>query len=52
MESRVFRVKIIIVFLKVGVVINKIDCFRSILEELFNRFISGSYMVEFIFVVC
>lgn len=50
MESRVFCVKIIVVFLKVGVVINKIDCFRSIFED-FYRFISGSYMVEFIFVV-
>ena len=51
MESRVFRVKIITAFLKAGVAINKIDCFRSILEESSNRLTSGSHMAELIPVV-
>ena len=51
MESRVFRVKIITAFLKAGVAINKIDCFRSILEESSYRLTSGSHMAEFIPVV-
>lgn len=51
MGSRVFRVKIITAFLKAGVAINKIDCFRSILEESSYRLTSGSHMAELIPVV-
>ena len=51
MESRVFRVKIISAFLKAGVAINKIDCFRSILEESSYRLTTGSHMAELIPVI-
>ena len=52
MESRVFCVKIITAFLKVGVAINKKDGFRSFLEESSYRLTSGSHMAELIPVVC
>ncbi|CAB3995445.1 RNA-directed DNA polymerase from transposon BS [Paramuricea clavata] len=33
MNTRVFRLKVVTAFMKAGIAINKINCFRSILEE-------------------
>ena len=48
MESRVFRVKVVTAFLKAGMGINKINCFRSILEKSSYRLTSASHMLELV----
>lgn len=51
MNTRVFRVKVLTAFLKGGIAINKIDCFKSILEESAYKLTDRSNMAQLIPVV-
>lgn len=48
---RVYRLKVLSCFMKAGVPINKMDCFRNILEENSLRLSSSSLLSEMIPVV-
>lgn len=48
---RVYRVKVVRLFMKVGVLLNKIDCFWELLEEEVFFLIMSRYFLDFIDVI-
>ncbi|CAB4039355.1 RNA-directed DNA polymerase from transposon BS [Paramuricea clavata] len=51
MNTRVFRLKVVTAFMKAGIAINKINCFRSILEESAYKLTDRTNMAQLIPVV-
>ena len=47
-EQQVYRVKVVSTFLKAGVPLNKIDCFRDLLEENALRLTDRRNMHDYI----
>ena len=48
---RVYRIKVLTCFLKAGIPLNKVGCFREILEESSFRLTSGHHLAEMIPIV-
>ena len=50
-DQRIFRVKVVTAFLRAGVPLNKLDCFRELLEEHAHRLTDRRHMSDLIPVI-
>lgn len=50
-DVRIYRIKVLTFFLKAGVPLNKIDCFRDLFEESSYRLTTSSHLSEMISII-